>query len=37
MLLGTWIGWEIYGRLNERRFRQLLAVLLIGSGVTLVI
>jgi uncharacterized membrane protein YfcA len=37
VLLGTWIGWQLYGRLNDRRFRQALAVLLIVSGVTLVI
>jgi uncharacterized membrane protein YfcA len=37
LLLGTWIGWQLYGRLNERRFRQGLALLLIASGVTLVI
>jgi len=36
LLLGTWIGWQLYGRLNERRFRQILALLLIGSGLTLV-
>jgi uncharacterized protein len=36
LLFGTWIGWQLYGRLNERRFRQGLAVLLIASGVTLV-
>lgn len=35
LLLGTWIGWRIYGKLNERSFRQALAVLLIASGVTL--
>jgi uncharacterized membrane protein YfcA len=37
LLLGTWIGWQLYGKLNERRFRQILALLLIGSGVTLVL
>ena len=37
LLLGTWIGWQLYGRLNERRFRQILAVLLMGSGLTLVL
>jgi len=37
LLLGTWIGWQLYGRLNDRRFRQALAVLLIASGTTLVI
>jgi uncharacterized membrane protein YfcA len=36
LLLGTWIGWQLYGRLNERRFRQGLAILLIASGATLV-
>ena len=37
LLLGTWIGWQLYGRLNERRFRQGLALLLIASGLTLVV
>jgi uncharacterized membrane protein YfcA len=36
LLLGTWIGWQLYGRLNERRFRQGLALLLIASGATLI-
>lgn len=37
LLLGTWIGWRLYGRLDDRRFRQALAMLLIASGVTLVL
>jgi len=37
LLLGTWIGWQLYGKLDDRRFRQALAVLLIISGLTLVI
>ena len=37
LLLGTWIGWQLYGRLDDRRFRQALAVLLIVSGLTLVV
>lgn len=37
LVLGTWIGWQLYGRLNERRFRQALAVLLSASGLTLVL
>jgi uncharacterized membrane protein YfcA len=37
LLLGTWIGWRLYGRLDDRRFRQALAVLLIASGVMLVL
>jgi uncharacterized protein len=36
LALGTWIGWRLYGRLDERRFRQALAILLIASGITLV-
>ena len=37
LLLGTWIGWQLYGRLDDRRFRQVLALLLIASGFTLVV
>ena len=37
VFLGTWIGWQLFGRLNDRRFRQALAVLLMASGVTLVL
>jgi uncharacterized membrane protein YfcA len=37
VLAGTWIGWQLFGRLNDRRFRQALAVLLIVSGATLVL
>jgi len=37
LLLGTWIGWQLYGRLDERRFRQGLGLLLIASGVTLIL
>ena len=36
LALGTWIGWQLYGKLNDTRFRQALAVLLIASGATLV-
>jgi uncharacterized membrane protein YfcA len=37
LLFGTWIGWQLYGRMNDLRFRQALAVLLIASGATLVL
>jgi len=37
LALGTWIGWQLYGRMNDLRFRQALAVLLIASGATLVL
>ncbi len=36
LALGAWAGWSIYGRLDERRFRQMFAVLLIVSGLILV-
>lgn len=36
LALGAWAGWNVYGRLDERRFRQMLAVLLIVSGIILV-
>ncbi|HEY5279760.1 MAG TPA: sulfite exporter TauE/SafE family protein [Pseudolabrys sp.] len=37
LLLGTWIGWQLYGKLDERRFRQGLGLLLIASGATLIL
>jgi uncharacterized membrane protein YfcA len=37
LLVGTWIGWQLYGRLDDRRFRQALAALLIASGLTFVL
>lgn len=37
LFVGAWVGWKIYGRLDERRFRQLLAALLVVSGLTLVL
>ena len=37
LFLGTWIGWKLYGKLDDRRFRQAIAVLLIASGVTLIV
>jgi uncharacterized membrane protein YfcA len=37
LLLGTWIGWRLYGKLNERHFRHALALLLIAAGATLVL
>jgi uncharacterized protein len=34
---GGYLGWRLYGHLDERRFRQLLALLLIVSGAMLVL
>lgn len=36
LIAGAFVGWRIYGRLDERRFKQLIAALLIASGATLV-
>ena len=36
LFVGGWAGWRLYGHLDERRFRQFLALLLVVSGVTLV-
>lgn len=36
LALGAWVGWHIYGRLDETRFRQVLAALLVLSGAMLV-
>jgi uncharacterized protein len=37
LLVGGWVGWRLYGHLDERRFRQFLALLLVVSGLTLVV
>ncbi len=37
LVVGGWAGWSVYGRLDERRFRQMFSVLLIVSGLALVI
>lgn len=36
LVLGAWLGWTISGRLDERRFRQVFAALLMISGLLLV-
>ncbi len=35
--LGGWVGWMIYGKLDERRFQQMFAGLLVMSGLLLLI
>jgi uncharacterized protein len=37
LALGTWLGFKLYGRLDEAMFRKAVLVLLLISGVTLVI
>jgi uncharacterized membrane protein YfcA len=34
-LIGLWLGWRIYGRLDERLFQKLFAALLVVSGMLL--
>src|SRR5262249_17471167 len=36
LMLGAFIGWRIYGLLDEQRFRQMFAALLVVSGLILV-
>jgi uncharacterized protein len=35
LLLGTWVGLKLFGRLNEAGFRKVVLLLLFASGVTL--
>jgi hypothetical protein len=37
LLAGAWLGWVAFGRLDERRFRQVLAVMIVASGATLMV
>jgi uncharacterized membrane protein YfcA len=37
LVAGIWVGWYLYGRLDERRFRQALALMLLLSGVILIL
>lgn len=36
LVAGAWLGFHIYGKLDERRFKQALAGLLLASGLSLV-
>ncbi len=36
LAIGTWAGWQLYGKLDERKFRVAVLVLLLLSGVALV-
>jgi uncharacterized protein len=35
LLVGSWLGWMLYGKLDETAFRKVVLVLLLVSGVTL--
>jgi uncharacterized protein len=36
LAIGTWLGWKLYGRLDEASFRKVVLALLLVSGVALV-
>ena len=36
LIAGTWLGWKLYGRLDEASFRKVVFYLLLASGVALV-
>lgn len=35
LAMGTWLGWKLYGRLDEASFRKVVLVLLLASGLVL--
>ena len=35
LAVGTWLGWKVYGRINEASFRKTVMWLLLASGMTL--
>jgi len=37
LLAGTWLGFRLFGRLNEAAFRKLVLVLVLASGVMLIV
>jgi uncharacterized protein len=36
LAIGTWLGWSLYGKLDEAKFRKAVLVLLLLSGISLV-
>lgn len=36
LIAGTWLGWKLYGRLNEAAFRKIVLAVLFTSGLTLI-
>jgi uncharacterized protein len=37
LLAGTWLGLQLYGKLNELQFRRLVLILLLVSGAVLLV
>jgi len=35
LALGTWLGWRLYGRLDDKAFRRMMGAVLAASGATL--
>ena len=36
LFAGTWLGWKLYGRLDEETFRKVVLYVVLASGLTLV-
>jgi uncharacterized membrane protein YfcA len=36
LIAGCWLGWKLYGRLDEAQFRKVVLILLLVSGAVLV-
>jgi len=36
LLVGTWLGLQLFGRIGETHFRKLVFMLLLASGISLV-
>ena len=36
LIIGTWLGWKLYGKLDEASFRRVVLALLLISGLALV-
>lgn len=37
LVIGSWLGWKLYGKLNEAAFRKAVLYLLLASGIALVV
>jgi uncharacterized membrane protein YfcA len=36
LALGAWLGWKLYGKIDEAQFRKVVLILLLASGLALV-
>jgi uncharacterized membrane protein YfcA len=37
LVVGTWCGWQLYGKLDDKAFRKVILVLLLVSGLSLIV